>query len=294
MFCIQCGSKLVDGSVFCHICGSKVIQPEELEHENVSVESTPLSSTAKTAASNQVVKESNEKNNEPALPTIETESKNQDNVILERNADKVSSPSSQPRKTVIPVQTGKTSVKIDNDSVNLSTKTTTQRSRPIQTDLKPAAHANNTVKRKKSKHSWASTVFAAVLALMAAAMTFVILNWSKEGYYVWIVKQHRPFSEYKNLDYTIGEVIDRYVESPEWKNYIYDDVIHVNVIGGLKSFDGDFSAIFTVEVQNNIAIISLMSISINGDSTSLNNDIRETLYDMFYTYSQNYSSFYIQ
>lgn len=33
MFCNNCGNKLPDGSAFCHVCGAKIIQGEEPEHQ---------------------------------------------------------------------------------------------------------------------------------------------------------------------------------------------------------------------------------------------------------------------
>ena len=41
MFCIQCGSELEDGSVFCHVCGSKAVVSEQTEQEKASVISPP-------------------------------------------------------------------------------------------------------------------------------------------------------------------------------------------------------------------------------------------------------------
>lgn len=51
MFCFKCGTKLQDGALFCHSCGSKTIDINSLESSNVNPNTnTPYTSYSNTAS----------------------------------------------------------------------------------------------------------------------------------------------------------------------------------------------------------------------------------------------------
>lgn len=215
MFCIQCGSKLEDGSVFCHVCGSKTVVSEQINQENIT--------TAPTS---------------PAPPTA-------------------------------------------------------QYSPPPLGSLPVVQNISN-VQRKKSKAPW---MVLSIVAIVVIAV-FVALNWSNTDYtenidYIETVKQHRPYYSYGGLDYTVEEVINRYVVSPKWSDFESDGMMQVRVSGTLNGSSVELTLIFAVKPQGeSSASISLKSMDLNDGLGAIEEERSKEIFgDMFTAYSKNYSTF---
>lgn len=264
MFCIKCGSKITEGADFCHVCGTKVLKTEEIEKENISSESNSISKHDENPSSDQggSVSDNNVKEPSPA-PSTTVPAYGRTNDTHKNNEDSTASRYSS--------STDQYSYRMSGSSMSDKETYTT----PARTQEKP-------------KHTW---VIVCIIAAVVIIVIFIISNWSKTDY-IETVKQHRPFASYEGYDYTIGEVFDKYVDSPSWNDYESNNKTYVKVTGTLEDFDSDFCAIFHVEpYDDDYCTISLESISIGTEKNS-DSMAQDVLLGFFDAYSKNYKSIY--
>lgn len=147
----------------------------------------------------------------------------------------------------------------------------------------------NTPKKKKSGKLWIG-LGAAVIVIIAAII--IALNWNGKIDYIATVSAHTPFADSQGLPYTYGEVLNKYISSPEWVVRESDDVHYVDISGEIKGMDNEL--LITIEVTQDpndpdIAIMTPESVTLDDIKSSTENEAVTFLLNMFFAYDEGYS-----
>ena len=158
----------------------------------------------------------------------------------------------------------------------------------------PAVQDVSSVQPKKTKAPW--VVLGIAVLVVVAVFAAIILSDTDDTAnidYIETVKQHRPYYSYGGLNYTVEEVINRYVVSPKWSDYGSDDVTYVTVNGTFNGSTVEITFLFAVKLQGeSSASISLKSMDLNDGLGAIEEERSKEIFgDMFTAYSKNYSTF---
>lgn len=140
---------------------------------------------------------------------------------------------------------------------------------------------------RKSKNKMPLIIGILVLAVIVAALV-----WREQVDYVETVKQHKPFAVSQGMPYTYEEVLDKYIVSPEWKEYREGDVHYIEISGLLNGLDCNLDVTVKVvpDSDNSDSVLITPETVQAGEEKSANaNEAVTFLYDLFCIYEEGYS-----
>lgn len=158
--------------------------------------------------------------------------------------------------------------------------------------IQPQAYAGQQAQtppgKKKSKK--VPIIIAAVVAF-AAVVLVVALNWNGQVNYVESVQQWTPFAQSQGLPYTMEEVLNRYLLSPEWEESGEKDVHSVSVSGKMNGKEGELS--FTFQVREDpdnpdLASFKIVAAAVDDITTSDEGEAGDFLFYLFCAYDEGY------
>lgn len=136
-----------------------------------------------------------------------------------------------------------------------------------------------------------------MLLMLGAVILFLIIgifvaaNWEGKTDYLATVKEHRPFAVSQGLPYTYEEVLNKYLESPEWKVRKEGEVHYVDISGAVKGTDSKL--IITMKLSSNPAdpdgvLIKPVSAVLDERQSSSEEEAVNVLYNLFSLYDEGY------
>lgn len=143
---------------------------------------------------------------------------------------------------------------------------------------------------KKKKLGKLPIILGAV-ALAIVVIIVIAMNWNGKMDYEATVRAHQPFDVTQGLSYTYGEVLDKYISSPDWEVRKSGDVNYVDISGKAKGTDNEL--VITIQVtadpsDADLAKIAPESVTIDGEKSPTQNDAVEFLLAMFLMYEEGY------
>lgn len=143
---------------------------------------------------------------------------------------------------------------------------------------------------KKKKLGKLPIILGAV-ALAIVVIIVIAMNWNGKMDYEATVRAHQPFAATQGLSYTYGEVLDKYISSPDWEVRKSGDVNYVDISGKAKGTDNEL--VITIKVAEDpsdpdLAKIAPESVIIDGKKSPTQNDAVEFLLAMFLMYEEGY------
>lgn len=136
-----------------------------------------------------------------------------------------------------------------------------------------------------------------IIFILAGAAVFIILavfiamNWEGDTDYELTVRSHTPFI---SLEYTYGEVFDRYITASEWEVREEDDTHYVDISGKLKGTDYKIKITISVTQDSSdpdIANIRPKSVTIDGEKSPTTDAAVNAIELMFKAYDEGYKDF---
>lgn len=142
--------------------------------------------------------------------------------------------------------------------------------------------------KKKSKKQ--PIIFGAV-ALVVVVIIVIAMNWNGKTDYEATVRAHQPFVS-QGTDLTYGEVLDKYISSPDWNVRKSDDANYVDITGKAKGTDNNLAV--TIKVTDDpydpdLVKISPESLTIDGKKSPTKDEAVEFLLAMFFAYDEGYN-----
>lgn len=161
----------------------------------------------------------------------------------------------------------------------------------------PSVESVSTVETKNKKSSGKSTQKKSKKKILAAALAIVIfliviVAFPKGGIdYEATVEAHKPFAVSQGLPYTYGEVLGRYISSPQWKTRVSGNEAYVDIGGTLKGTDMEMVVTIKVmldpeDLEN--VLIRPSDIILDGIKSPTQEDAVQLLYVMFAAYDEGY------
>lgn len=152
----------------------------------------------------------------------------------------------------------------------------------------PSTHnvPSDTPKKKKSKKL---PIILVAVVLAVVAIIVIAMNWNGKIDYEATVRAHQPFAVSEGLSYTYGEVLDKYISSPDWKVRDSGDVSYVDISGKAKGTDNELLVTIKVtpdEKDSDIALITPESVTVANEKSPTQNDAVEFLLGMFLMYDK--------
>lgn len=148
---------------------------------------------------------------------------------------------------------------------------------------------SGTPKKKKSKKL---PIILGAVALAVVVIIVIAMNWNGKIDYEATVRAHRPFVS-QGTSLTYGEVLDKYISSPNWEVRKSGEVNYVDISGKAKGTDKDLVVTIKVLQDPNdpdLASISPESVTINAKKSPTQNDAVEFLLAMFSAYDEGYDN----
>lgn len=143
----------------------------------------------------------------------------------------------------------------------------------------------DTPKKKKSKKL---PIIIGAVALAIVAVIVIAMNWNGKIDYEATVRAHQPFVS-QGTSLTYGEVLDKYISSPDWKVRHSGDVSYVDISGKAKGTDNELLVTIKVtpdEKDPDIASIAPESVTVDNEKSPTQNDAVEFLLAMFLAYDR--------
>lgn len=157
------------------------------------------------------------------------------------------------------------------------------------TPVQPTQSQNVPLDAAKKKKSKKLPIIIGAVALVIVAVIVIAMNWNGEIDYEATVRAHQPFNVTQGLPYTYGEVLDKYISSPNWKVRKSGDVNYVDISGKAKGTDNEL--VVTIKVTEDprdpdLASIAPESVTIDGEKSPTKNDATRFLLAMFTAYDE--------
>lgn len=149
---------------------------------------------------------------------------------------------------------------------------------------------NNTVNvtKKGKKGKILILLGMVVLAVLAIVITS---GMSEEVDYVATVKGQKPLKETQGLDFTYGDVFDKYMDKPDWEVRESGDIHYVDINGTAKDTGYDIAVTFKVTPDpddDSMSLIEPESVVYNGEKFSTKDDAADFLVSLFSAYNEGY------
>ena len=157
--------------------------------------------------------------------------------------------------------------------------------KPSQMD---SASSDAAVKKKSKK----KMLISGAVALVVIAVIIIALNWNGKINYTGTVGAHTPFKESQGLPYTYEEVLNKYIESPEWEVRKDDNVRYIDISGTIKGKDNKL--LITIKVSPNPdnpdgALITPERAALDDIETETEDETLNFLFNLFCAYDEGYS-----
>ena len=130
--------------------------------------------------------------------------------------------------------------------------------------------------------------------LFAAAfiMVAVMLNRRAEKFdYIAAVKEHKPFVESLNLDYTYEDVFERYISGASWSSQETATGADVTVHGSAAGLDKDIAISVEVTTSSEVIVVDPKLVEFDGEKLSNEDDLVSFLLVLFQAYDVGYEDF---
>lgn len=148
---------------------------------------------------------------------------------------------------------------------------------------------NSQVEVPKKKKAKKLLIILGIIILAGIGMIFMSEIWGDDTDYIAIVKEHEPFTKSLDLNGTYNDVFSKYMSQLDWEVRESDNVHYVDISGGIKGTDDNL--VLTFKVSSNpddvdIMMIDPMSVKLNGEELTDENDVADFLYEMFAAYDE--------
>ena len=130
--------------------------------------------------------------------------------------------------------------------------------------------------------------------LFAAAfiMVAVMLNRRAEKFdYIAAVKEHKPFAESLNLDYTYEDVFERYISGASWSLQETATGADVTVHGSAAGLDKDIAISVEVTTSSEVIVVDPKLVEFDGEKLSNEDDLVSFFLVLFQAYDVGYEDF---
>lgn len=128
-------------------------------------------------------------------------------------------------------------------------------------------------------------------ALVVIAAIVIALNWG-DKIDLSTVGTRTPFAGSQGIPYTYEEVLNQYMDAPEWTVRADGDVHYVDVSGRIKGKDNELSITFEVSPDPDNpdgALINSDLVMVDDVKSSTNDEAVNFLYKLFWAYDEGYS-----
>lgn len=137
--------------------------------------------------------------------------------------------------------------------------------------VQPKQQTDNTapVTPKKKKSKKLPLIIAAVIAVVVIAV-LALSNGGGDIDYKATVRAYKPYAESQGLNYTCGEVLDKYISNAEWNVNESEDSAYVDISGIASGTDKEMDVTVHVKTAGDHANFDSISVKLNGEELSDN------------------------
>lgn len=152
---------------------------------------------------------------------------------------------------------------------------------------------NDTPNKAQKKNTRKLTVVIVSVTLTIIIGLFIICNWHGKTDYAATVREYEPFAVSQGLEYTCGEVFDKYIIDSEWSVRESDETYYVDISGTAKGTDNCLAITISVTANsdaNDTVSMRPESVTINGVVSDRRNDAVKFILGMFLMYDEKYDN----
>jgi len=154
----------------------------------------------------------------------------------------------------------------------------------------PVVEQESTHEIKKKTSSKKIIGIAAILGVIIVTVIIAIIASAGGGVdHIATVREHRPFAANQGINATYGAVFDRFITTPEWGEIRLDNAAEVDIRGNLRGSGEPITIVIRVVPNENDptrAVISPLSVFLDGERTSAPDEAAEFLLFMFDAYDR--------
>lgn len=162
-----------------------------------------------------------------------------------------------------------------------------QNTNEISNKQKQSQISGKKTEKKKSKR----LLIILGVAVLGVIAIIIALNWNDKIDYISTVGAYTPFANSQGLPYTCEEVLNQYIDSPEWKVREIQGAYYVDISGTLKDRNDNLIITFQVSLDPDDpdrALISPDTVMVNDMKTATENEAVTFLYNLFCAYDEGY------